>query len=73
MSTTQHYYDRLKAAGVPMHEFSCPHCKKQLLTQQNNTACNWDTLASCHHCKGVFWKITVAEGQGVTTAVAKSA
>ncbi|NUZ10188.1 hypothetical protein HUZ36_05285 [Pseudoalteromonas sp. McH1-7] len=65
MDKAQQYYEHLKAAGVALHDFNCPHCKAQLRTQQNNTKYNWDTLSTCNHCNQVFWKVTFAEGHGV--------
>lgn len=52
------YMARLKVMGVQTLAYSAPCCGNQLETRAAPVGDKWDTLATCHHCGGLYMKIT---------------
>jgi len=61
----QDFVDRYQAGGDPMLSLNCPHCQGSILTVPAPAGETWDTLSTCPHCGGIYFKVvtdTVASG-----------
>lgn len=52
------YNDRLKARGINLIAFNCPHCAESIETHPAPAGEVWDALSQCPHCERMYMKIT---------------
>ena len=58
MAVYQAYYTQLKAKGVALISFKCPHCSEVIETEPAPEGEEWDTHSICPHCERLYYKIT---------------